>query len=195
MMRDENSRSRLENGRFKKGQSGNPKGRPKGSSRTRYSGLTSAFDILFEYTVSTSENDAGGTRKLTLEEALQESTYRNAVSGDRVAQTEVLKMIAKRENYLATQANSKGLNVEVKMEAVDPTSANAAMLLLGIVDYDPDRQGPEFEGDQLLLEPWVVQMALSRRRGGSQLTQEDIAAIKRCTRHAHTLRWPRGTRS
>ena len=66
------------------------------------------------------------------------------------------------------------------------------MLILGIADHDPDRQGPTSKA-QLLLEPWAVQAALSRRRGGERLTDKEVAEIKRCTRDAGSLRWPRGT--
>ena len=65
------------------------------------------------------------------------------------------------------------------------------MLLLGIAGRNPTRQGPDTIGEQLLLEPWAVQAALSRRRGGQRLADKEIAEIKRCTRDADTLRWPR----
>jgi GTP-dependent phosphoenolpyruvate carboxykinase len=53
--------------------------------------------------------------------------------------------------------------------------------------------GSDDEYERLLLEPWAVQAALSRRRGGSRLTDKDVIDIKRCTRDAGALRWPRGT--
>src|SRR6516165_8954733 len=45
----------------------------------------------------------------------------------------------------------------------------------------------------LLLEPWAVQAALRRRRGGQRLTEEELEEVRRCTRNPETLRWPRGT--
>ena len=44
----------------------------------------------------------GVAREVTAEEALQHRTYQDAIAGSRAAQREVLKMIAKRERYLAS---------------------------------------------------------------------------------------------
>ena len=44
----------------------------------------------------------------------------------------------------------------------------------------------------MLLEPWAVQAALSRRRGGRKLRDKDVAEIRRCTRDPDSLRWPKG---
>ena len=74
-----------------------------------------------------------------------------------------------------------------------PTNADEALLILGIATRNPDRQQFKADREWLLLEPWAVQAALSRRRGGSKLTEEEIEDIRRCTRDAATLRWPRGT--
>ena len=46
---------------------------------------------------------------------------------------------------------------------------------------------------QLLLEPWAVQAALHRRRGGNRLTDRERDEIRRCIRDPDSLRWPRGT--
>jgi hypothetical protein len=75
---------------------------------------------------------------------------------------------------------------------IDPGNADAALLILGIADHNPHRQGPGFDGEQLRLEPWAVQLALTRRRGGTRLTEKQQAEIRRCTRDPHKVRWPRG---
>jgi Family of unknown function (DUF5681) len=51
-------------GRFRKGRSGNPGGRPIASRASE----ASAFDVVLEKTVTTT--DRGGTKQLPLEEAL-----------------------------------------------------------------------------------------------------------------------------
>jgi hypothetical protein len=71
----------------------------------------------------------------------------------------------------------------------DPRNADAAMCLLGIAA--PNKSREEYDPDAILLEPWAVQAALRRRRGGKALTTENIDDIKRCTRAPETLRWPR----
>jgi hypothetical protein len=49
----------------------------------------------------------GGTREVTLEEALQQQTFQKALKGDRKAQREVLKWIRKREAWLAKNASAR----------------------------------------------------------------------------------------
>ena len=81
--------------RFRKGQSGNPKGRPKKAKPQ----AASAFDIVIDRTLTVTQG--GMPREVTVEEALQHRTYQDAIAGSRSARREVLKMIAKREQYLA----------------------------------------------------------------------------------------------
>ncbi len=134
----------------------------------------------------------GGPREVTVEEALRHQTYKNAIAGNKPARSEVLRMIAKREKYLAGKERKKKTRVEERMET-DPENADKAMLIIGIACPDPRFQGSDFDGERLLLEPWAVQAALSRRRGGQKLTEKDASEIRRCTRDADTLRWPRGS--
>ena len=82
--------------------------------------------------------------------------------------------------------------VGIKHESSDPTNADEALLILGIATRNPDRQEYKADRERLLLEPWAVQAALSQRRGGSKLTEQEIEEIQRCTRDAATLGWPRG---
>ncbi|KAB2886509.1 MAG: hypothetical protein F9K34_01925 [Albidovulum sp.] len=76
----------------------------------------------------------------------------------------------------------------------DPDNASEALLILGIACEDPRDYGSNNKYQRLLLEPWAVQAALSRRRGGAKLTDKEIGEIRRCTRASDNLRWPRGTR-
>lgn len=178
--------------RFRKGQSGNPKGRPKGKVRAETTSTASAFDIIIGKTFAIMQN--GVQRELSAEEALQLRTYQDAINGNRSARREILKMIARREKWLAARARTRAAPIEFRTEAVDPDNADEAMLILGIAAVDQVRQShSRQERRHLLLEPWAVQAALSRRRGGSKLTDKEIAEIKRCTRNANTLVWPRGS--
>lgn len=172
-------------GRFRKGESGNPKGRPK----SRPSPSPSAFGIVIDRTLTVTQN--GTPREVTVEEALQHRTYQDAITGNRAARREVLKMIAKRERWLAATA-PKQHSIEHLVEPVDPENANEAMLLLGIAERDTRDYGPNDENERLLLLPWAVQAALSRP-GRRRLTAKEVSDVKRCTRDAETLRWPAGT--
>ena len=75
----------------------------------------------------------------------------------------------------------------------DPDNADAALVLLGIAAPDPAWADFGLDRAQLLLEPWAVQAALRRRRGGQRLTDSERDAIRRCTRDPDSLQWPRGT--
>src|SRR3954452_17139197 len=85
------------NGRFQKGQSGNPAGRP----RVRRPHV-SAFDIIFDKTLTVTQN--GVERELTIDEALQLQTYQAALKGSKMAVRAILKMIEKRETALQAAA-------------------------------------------------------------------------------------------
>ena len=56
---------------------------------------------------------------------------------------------------------------------------------------NPARADMGAERAQLLLEPWAVQAALRRRRGGNRLTDRERDEIRRCTRDPDGLRWPK----
>jgi hypothetical protein len=174
-------------GWFRKGRSGNPGGRPTASRASR----GSAFDILVEKTLTVPHR--GGTREITMEEALQQRTYRDAVAGKRTAQREVLKWMVKREAWLAKHAPKTSLRKIPQYVSPDPDNADAALLLLGIAAPNPARADIGADRAQLLLDPWAVQAALHRRRGGNGLTDRECDEIRRCTRDPDNLRWPRGT--
>jgi Family of unknown function (DUF5681) len=174
-------------GRFPKGRSGNPKGRPR-SSRVA---TGSAFEVLLDKTLTVA--DRGGTREITLGVALQQRTYQDALAGKRAAMRAVMKWINEHEAWLAKH-EQKAPQLVPRRFSPDPDNADAALVLLGIAAPDPTR-GAEFGTDraQLLLEPWAVQAALGRRRGGQRLTEQELREVRRCTRDSETLRWPRGT--
>jgi hypothetical protein len=186
---DTSERSRSpRTGQFRKGHSGNPKGRPR-KQRALPDAPRSAFEIVLEKRVTVTQ--AGIDQELSLEEALQLRTYQDALAGNRTARREVLKMIAKREKAMA----DRGLRTPPTRPSVttkispDPRNADAAMCLLGIAA--PNKSREEHDPDAILLEPWAVQAALRRRRGGKALTMKDVSDIKRCTRAPETLQLPR----
>lgn len=169
--------------RFKKGQSGNPSGRP----RKPAAGPASAFDLVIDRTLTVMQG--GVAREVSVEEALQHKTYQDALAGNRPARREILKMIAKREKWLADKRPPKpNGGVEVKIEAFDPVNHNEAMLLLGIAERVAPR-GDRNPHEHFHLQTWAVQAALSRP-GRRQWSERDEFEIKRCTRDADTLRWP-----
>lgn len=189
-MSDTSERSRSSRtGQFQKGHSGNPKGRPR-KQRAPPDATRSAFEIVLEKQVTVTQ---AGVDQQSVEEALQLRTYQNAWAGDRTAQREVLKMIAKREKAMADSGRLTPRTMPSVTQKVspDPRNADAAMCLLGIAA--PNKSREEHDPGAVLLEPWAVQAALRRRRGSKALTMKDVGDIKRCTRAPETLRWPRRT--
>jgi Family of unknown function (DUF5681) len=174
-------------GWFRKGRSGNPRGRPTSSRSSR----GSAFDIVVEKTLTVPH--PGGSREITMEEALQQRTYRDAIGGKRMAMHEVVKWIMKREAWLAKNAPKTPRHKITLLSSGDPDNADAALVLLGIAAPNPARADWGIERAQLLLQPWAVQAALRRRRGGNRLTDNERDEIRRCTRDSDSIRWPRGT--
>jgi hypothetical protein len=170
--------------RFRKGESGNPKGRP----RSNPPDSSSAFNVVFDRTLTLTQG--GKPREVAVEEALQHRTYQDAIAGNRAARREVLKMIAKREKWLAAKA-PKQRPVELLTEPTDPDNAHEALILLGIAEPDLRWTAEDDKYERLLLQPWAVQVALSRR-GRRSLSAKDISEIKRCTKDAEKLRWPAG---
>jgi hypothetical protein len=137
--------------------------------------------------------DRAGTRELTMEEALQQRTYQDALAGKRMAMREIVKWIIKRQAWLAKHAPEAYWPEVTSHISPDPDNADAALLLLGIAAPNPARAEFGKNRAQLLLEPWAAQAALRRRRGGQRLTEGERNAIRRCTRDPDCLRWPRGT--
>lgn len=171
-------------GRWQKGQSGNPAGRP----RKRRPHI-SAFDIIFEKSLTVTQN--GVERELTVEEVLELKTYQAAVKGSKMAVRAVLKMIEKREAALAKLAPppvSSPMNFRWDH---DPRNADEAMLLLGITVRDPTWSGPCEYGTRMKLATWATQAGLSRP-GRKRLTKKEVEDINRVALDPKQLKWPRG---
>lgn len=166
--------------RFVKGMSGNPKGRPRKPPPPE----ASAFDIIFEQSITVTQD--GMARELGVDEALQLKTYQAALSGNRTARREVVKMIAKREQHQAKRRPSK-VKIDTKVE-YDAPNADEAMLILGIVTRDqPYRADDPY--DRYHLENWAVEAAIRRLRP-KRLTESHLKECQRCTREPDLVTWP-----
>ena len=172
-------------GRFLKGHSGNPKGRPRNRKARTGSTTCSPFDIVFEKRYSVVQ---GGVKQdLPVEKVLQRRIFEQALAGKRAAQRAILRMIMKRDKVRA-ERNPRSSTSVTQDYHTEPRNADAAMCLLGIAAPDALETGD----NSLRLEPWPVQEAIRRRQGRKRLTGHDISAIERVTRAPESLRWPRG---
>ena len=172
------------NGRFQKGQSGNPAGRPK----TRRPHV-SAFDIVFDKMLTVNQN--GVERELTVDEALQLKTYQAALKGSKMAVRAVLKMIEKREVVLAAQAPKIERHKPNPYVLIhDSDSADEAMQILGIASIEEAPAGTGWGHRKLKLETWTAQAAISRP-GRRRLDERHVADVKLLTKTPENLTWPR----
>ena len=163
-------------GRFAKGASGNPKGRPRNAKAT----TASAFDIVIDRTLTVLQN--GRSRQITVDEALQQKTYHDAIAGSRMAQREVMKMVEKRD-AASTAKHPPRVSYEFVVE-VDCGTANAALVLLGIA------RATEINGNpRLRLETWAVQAALDRRRR-TGFTKKELDDVRWDALDERAVRWP-----
>lgn len=175
-------------GRFVSGSSGNQKGRPR-KPRER---PASAFDVIVDRDLTIHRN--GAPQQVSVEEALQHKTLQDALAGKRLAERQVLKWILKREEWQAkTYGNRSTQRVEFKQER-SPKNAKQALELLGIVSREPGFDESDEYFPRQRLEPWAVQAALNRRRRQPPLPDRDLEEIKRCTRDADEIKWPKGSR-
>jgi hypothetical protein len=169
-------------GRFVKGQSGNPAGRPK--ARRPH---VSAFDIIFDKRLTVVEG--GVERELTIDEVLELQTYQSALKGNRAAIRVVLKMIEKREMAIRDK-HPRAAAAPIKLRHEFSTnSADEAMRLLRIASVDERQQG--YYKDRLKLENWAAQAALSRP-GRSRNRQPKAKDVNVMAHDPHKLRWPDG---
>jgi hypothetical protein len=174
-------------GWFSKGRSGNPGGRSTASPTPQ----PSVFEILVDKTLTVVRD--GMPREIGLKEALQHRIYQDALKGKPMAMREVAKWILKRDAWLTKHRRQASPPAITRHISPDPYNADAALLLLGIAAPNPARAEYTHNRAQLLLEPWSVQAAIHRRRGGQRLTDRERAEIRRCTRDPDCIRWPRGT--
>lgn len=171
-------------GRFKKGRSGNPAGRPK--ARRPH---VSAFDIIFDKTLTASQN--GVERELTVDEALQLQTYQAALKGSKMAVRAVLKMIEKREIALAAQApKPQPRQGSAYVPIYDSDSADEAMEILRIASFEEAPPGMGWGHRKRKVETWAAQAAISRP-GRRRLDERHVADVKLYTKDPDKLRWPR----
>lgn len=153
--------------RFQKGQSGNPKGRPKGS------GIRSALDKVLERKVPITID--GKRRKVPVTEAIVTQLVHKALGGDAAARRDFLKIADQaaqaRAAEAATEKKSGGLTVLLTRFG-DPEGCTGALELLGATVEVGDGSG------QLKIQPWVVEAAAAR---GLKLTAEEEELVKSFT--------------
>jgi hypothetical protein len=124
-------------------------------------------------------------------ELIEWTTFQAALAGKSMAIRQVTKWKLEYKRRLDMHAPKGAIHPIARLISHDPDNADEALQLLGIASPNPARADIGASCAQLLLEPWAVQTAFGRRRGGSRFTEAERAEIQRCTRGPDNLRWPR----
>jgi Family of unknown function (DUF5681) len=176
--------SKVNSGWFPKGRSGNRKGRPAARRRSKQDPV---LEILSE---PITVNGPDGPRDMSQEDVVEWTTFQAALAGKAMATRDMIKWLMEDRAWLAEHAPKPAQRPIEIVAAQHPDNADEALQLLGIAAPYSESMG--LTCIPLLLEPWSVQVALGRRRGGNRLTNMR-ADLRRLTRDPDSLRWPRGT--
>jgi len=170
--------------RFKSGQSGNPKGRP----RKPKPPPLSPFAILDELLPVHGPESVG---ELPLEDAMLIKTYQRAITGSRRAGKKIVKMILERHKRRFKSRAPRAPRFTPRIEEVDPENALEALEILGIASRRANATAGDSRNGYLRLERWAVEAAL-RRRNFEELSSSDKGLIREWTHDSEAVKWPRG---
>ena len=168
--------------RFKRGQSGNPKGRPRKPKPLS----SSPFAILDEL-LTVHEPDS--VSELPLEEAMLIKTYQLAITGSRRAWKKIVKMILEREKLRFKSRALRSPRITSQIEK-DPENALEALEILGIASRTANANVGDSRNGYLRLERWAVEAAL-RRRNFDELSSSDKQSVRGWTNDGDAVKWPR----
>ena len=158
--------------RFREGQSGNPKGRPRGRRTELPYEAVLGQEVLIR--------ESGRERRVTAAEAFILQLTKLGLDGDSAAARAAIAAI---QDIRGTDPSDESL--EIIISIVDPGSVSAAVECLRIgTKLDRYR-----ETARILLEPWIVEAALARF-GERKLTPEEQEIVLKATRTPTKVRWP-----
>lgn len=160
--------------RFKKGQSGNPKGRPK----DRHKSIP--YDAVLGQMVTIRED--GRERRVTAAEAFLLQLTQKGLAGDSAAARDSLDAI---ENARSERGDDRQAIDTIILSAIS-SGADAILETLGLakVKYPADEQRVRWE-----LNPWIVEVALGRL-GDRRLTVAEQRELWAATRTPSKVNWP-----
>ena len=162
--------------RFRKGQSGNPKGRPKGSTARG-----APYQTVLGQTVTVRED--GAVRRMSAAEAFLLHITRRGLEGDGAAARAAMAAI--EEARARCGSSDDGRITVIIIKPVSVGSVNSGLEhLRAAVTLDPYR-----ETARMVLEPWLVEAALDRL-GDRRLTAAQQVTVWKSARTPRKVKWP-----
>lgn len=160
--------------RFRKGQSGNPRGRPRNRRREL------PYDTVLGQMVTIREE--GRERRVTAAEAFLLHLTKRGLQGDSaaarasLAAIETARLVGRRDELAISG---------IVVHYVTPGSVGPALKALGMAV----KLNRNSENARLQLQPWLVEAALARL-GDKRLTAEEQQTVVKATRSPDKVQWP-----
>lgn len=161
--------------KFRKGQSGNPRGRPRNSHREI------PYDAVLGQMVTIRED--GRERRVTAAEAFLLQLTQKGLAGDSVAARASLEAV---EAARAARGDNNVTGITKIVIRSVGNGADSILELLGMtkLKFPTDEARARFE-----INPWIVEAALARL-GSEQLSQAELREVWNATRTPHKVNWP-----
>lgn len=160
--------------RFAKGQSGNPKGRPRGRHRT------APYEAVLGQMVTI--RDGAVEKRMSAAEAFMLHLAKRGLEGDGPAGRALMATI---EEVSGQKVEAEAKPLTIVMTSVAPGSVNTSLEPLRMArKLDPYRPTA-----RMMLEPWIVEAALARL-GDRRLTRDEQEVVLAATRTPHKVKWP-----
>ena len=160
--------------RFKKGQSGNPRGRPRGLRREI------PYDLLLGQMVTIRED--GRERRVTAAEAFLLQLTKKGLQGDSASARASLAAI---EAARATRPSEQQIPVRFVWKFVTPGAVGCSLDALGLAV----KRNKYSENARYELKPWIVEAALARL-SSRRLSVEEQRVVVEATYKPDQIKWP-----